>query len=197
MATSKPKKKPGKRASGRAFGPPRIGLFPGTFDPITRGHIDVIARARLLFDELIVAVGHNPGKSELFPVDERLAMIRAEVKAYANVTVEAYEGLTMELFRKRGAIAIIRGLRNMSDLEYEFQIALTNRKVAGIETVFIMTSEEFGFTSSSLIKQIVALGGDPHQLSGLLPAAVIERLAHYAKNKAGVFAHEPHDVFKQ
>jgi pantetheine-phosphate adenylyltransferase len=154
----------------------RIAVFPGTFDPVTLGHLDVIARGQKLFDHLIVAIGHNPGKSELFSVDDRLAMIRSEVKKYPHVSVEAYSGLTMQFVKKRGAIAILRGLRNMSDLEYEFQIALTNRKVAGIETVFIMTSEEFGFTSSSLIKQIVTLGGVEEQLSSLLPKSVIKRL---------------------
>lgn len=196
MATPKTTSNRRANRSKTRSGAARIGIFPGTFDPITRGHIDVISRARKLFDRLIVAVGHNPGKSELFPVDERLAMIRREVRGFANVSVEAYEGLTMKLVKKRKAIAIIRGLRNMSDLEFEFQIALTNRKVAGIETVFIMTSEEFGFTSSSLIKQIVSLGGDAHQLGGLLPPAVVERLAHYARIKSGPFASEPDDALK-
>jgi pantetheine-phosphate adenylyltransferase len=154
----------------------RIAVFPGTFDPVTLGHLDVISRGQKLFDELIVAIGRNPQKSELFPVEERLEMIRDEVKQYPNVKVEAYSGLTMQFVKKRGAIAILRGLRNMTDLEYEFQIALTNRKVAGIETVFIMTSEEFGFTSSSLIKQIVTMGGNADQLGSLLPKAVIKRL---------------------
>jgi pantetheine-phosphate adenylyltransferase len=174
----------------------RIAIFPGTFDPLTLGHIDVIHRGRRLFDQLIVAIGQNPGKSELFSVADRLKMIRTEVKGYHNVVVEAYEGLTMELVKRRGAIAILRGLRNMSDLEYEFQIALTNRKVAGIETVFIMTSEEYGFTSSSLIKQIMAMGGNAQQLASLLPLTVIQGLSHHFKDPTKLFGTHPHDELK-
>jgi pantetheine-phosphate adenylyltransferase len=175
-------------------GEPRIGIFPGTFDPITLGHLDIIDRGRKLFDELIVGIGVNPEKDHLFPVEERLTMIRALVKMFPNVTVEAYEGLTYQLVKKRRAAAILRGLRNLTDLDYEFRVALTNRKVAGVETVFIMTREEFGFTSSSLIKQIVTLGGDPHQLKELLPAPVIERLMHYRDRKVGPFGKTPQDT---
>jgi pantetheine-phosphate adenylyltransferase len=174
-------KQTGKRTSSQTP-ETRIAVFPGTFDPVTLGHLDVITRGQKLFDQLIVAIGRNPQKSELFPVEERLEMIRQEVRKHPNVTVEAYSGLTMQLVKKRGAIAILRGLRNMSDLEYEFQIALTNRKVAGIETVFIMTSEDFGFTSSSLIKQIVTMGGHADQLRSLLPKIVIERLFERLRN---------------
>jgi len=169
-------------------GSEKIAVFPGTFDPPTLGHIDVIARGRLLFDRLIVAVGHNPDKIDLFSIPERLEIIASLVRDYPNVAVETYEGLTFELVKRRGAVAILRGLRNMADLEYEFQIALTNRHIAAVETVFIMTSEQFGFTSSSLIKQIVALGGDPGQLTSILPAIVIEKLRTYAAQKFGPFA---------
>src|SRR5437868_810142 len=157
----------------------KIAVFPGTFDPLTLGHLDIIERGRKLFDRLIVAVGENPEKHELFPVEERLELIRAHTRKFKNVSVEAYRGLTVTLVRKRGASAILRGLRNLTDLDYEFRIALTNRKVAGVETVFIMTREEFGFTSSSLIKQIVMLGGDAHKLKDLLPAKVIARLIEF------------------
>jgi pantetheine-phosphate adenylyltransferase len=163
------------------------------FDPLTLGHIDVIDRGRKLFDELIVAIGVNPGKDQLFSVEERLEITRALTKRFRNVKVEAYEGLTVRLVKKRKAAAILRGLRNLTDLNYEFRIALTNRKVAGVETVFIMTREEFGFTSSSLIKQIVTLGGNPHQLKDLLPERVIERLIYYRAKKLGPFAHQPSD----
>ncbi len=171
----------------------KIAVFPGTFDPPTLGHLDVIRRGRTLFDRLIVAIGRNPGKSELFPVGERLEMLRTLIADVSQVSVEAYEGLTVELVKRRGAVAILRGLRNMTDLEYEFQLALTNRAVADVDTVFIMTNERFGFTSSSLIRQIAAMGGELDNLNGLLPVLVIERLKEYRDRKIGPFAHEPPD----
>ncbi len=175
----------------------RIAVFPGTFDPVTLGHLDVIERGRRLFDHVIVAIGRNPDKTELFPLEERLEMIRRLVPAsepgLAKVTVEAYKGLTVELVRRRRAVAILRGLRNMTDLEYEFQLALTNRAVAGVDTVFIMTSERLGFTSSSLIRQIATLGGPLQSLSGFLPKLVIARLRDYRKNKSHLFTKLPVD----
>ena len=176
--------------------PSKVAVFPGTFDPITLGHLDVITRGRKLFDRLIVAVGHNPDKVELFPVPERLAMIRTLIKKYDNVSAETYEGLTVDLVRQRHAVAILRGLRNMTDLENEFRIALTNRAVAHVETVFIMTSEQFGFTSSSLIKQIVSLGGPVESFSKLLPPVVIRKLKAYHKAGKGVFQGSPKDHLK-
>ncbi len=151
----------------------RIAVFPGTFDPVTNGHLDVIRRGRGLFDELIVAIGQNPDKRSLFTQDERAEMIRRLVADYPNVRVESFRGLTVDFARSVGAAAILRGIRNSSDLQFEFQVALTNRAVAGVETVFIMTGPEYAFTSSSLIKQIAALGGD---VSALLPPLVVERL---------------------
>src|SRR5262249_27567808 len=133
------------------------------------------------------AVGVNPGKEHLFPGEERLSMLRSLTKRFRNVTVETYEGLTVQFVKERKAAAILRGVRNLTDLDYEFRIALTNRKVASVETVFIMTREEFGFTSSSLIKQIVTMGGSAHQLKELLPPQVIARLHHYATKKEGPF----------
>jgi len=172
---------------------PKIAVFPGMFDPLTLGHIDVIDRGRKLFDQLIVAIGVNPGKDELFSLAERLEITRALTKKFHNVKVETYEGLTVQLVKKRKAMAILRGLRNLTDLDYEFRIALMNRKVAEVETVFIMTREEFGFTSSSLIKQIVTMGGNPHQLRELLPERVINRLIYYRNNKLGPFGRQPTD----
>jgi len=175
-------------ASPARTGKDKLAIFPGTFDPLTFGHLDIIDRGRKLFDHLIVALGVNPAKEHLFPVEERLAMVRALTRKFPDVSVEAYDGLTVELVKRRGAAAILRGLRNLSDMDYEFRVALTNRKVAGVETVFIMTREEFGFTSSSLIKQIVMLGGNPRQLKDLLPNPVIKRLIYYRDKRLGVFA---------
>lgn len=153
----------------------KIGLFPGTFDPITNGHLDVIERGRSLFDKLVVAVGKNPTKDELFTVDERLAMITELVKDWPEVTVSTYTGLTVNYAQEINANAILRGLRNVSDLNYEFQLALTNRAIADIETVFIMTGHSHGFTSSSLIRQIAA-GGAIERLHRMLPKLVIEAM---------------------
>lgn len=157
--------------------PQKIGLFPGTFDPLTNGHLDVIRRGRVLFDRLIVAIGQNPAKSELFSVDERLEMIRELVRETGldNVEVQTFRGLTVDYARQIGATAILRGLRSVTDLNFEFQLALTNRAIADIETVFIMTGETYAFTSSSLIKQIAA-GGDVGSLHRLLPGTILARL---------------------
>jgi pantetheine-phosphate adenylyltransferase len=151
-------------------------LFPGQFDPITNGHLDVIGRGVKLFDELIVAVGINPEKRELFTLDERLAMVQELLKDTPGVRVEKYSGLTVDFARKLGATAILRGIRDVSDLRYEFQLALANRAVGGVETVFIMTGDQYALTSSSLIRQVVSLGGDIGALTGLLPNLVIEGL---------------------
>jgi pantetheine-phosphate adenylyltransferase len=161
-----------------------IGVFPGQFDPITNGHLDVIRRGALLFDELIVAVGINPEKRELFSIDERVSMIALLVDDTPGVRVEKYTGLTVDFVRKAGATAILRGIRDVSDLRYEFQLALANRAVGGIETVFIMAGEQYALTSSSLIRQVVALGGDVGQLGAILPIAVIDRLREKQKRFA-------------
>ena len=151
-------------------------LFPGQFDPITNGHLDVISRGVKLFDELIVAVGINPEKRELFTLDERLTMVQELLKDTPGVRVEKYSGLTVDFARRLGATAILRGIRDVSDLRYEFQLALANRAVGGVETVFIMTGDQYALTSSSLIRQVVSLGGDIGALGGLLPELVIKGL---------------------
>jgi pantetheine-phosphate adenylyltransferase len=158
-----------------------IAVFPGQFDPITNGHIDVIRRGVRLFDQLIVAVGINPEKSEFFSLAERVSMIRTLLKAVPGVSVERYTGLTVDFVKKCKATAILRGIRDVSDLRHEFQLALANRAVGGVETVFIMTDDHYALTSSSLIRQVVSLGGDVHQLRGLLPELVINRLSAYQR----------------
>jgi pantetheine-phosphate adenylyltransferase len=148
-------------------------IFPGSFDPITNGHLDVIHRGIKLFDELIVAVGRSPVKNQLFRPEERMEMIAELITDMPGVSVETFEGLTVEYASNKKADVILRGLRSLTDVQYEFQLAMTNRAVAGIETVFIMTSEQYGFTSSTLIREIASLGGD---LSNLIPKNVHERL---------------------
>src|SRR4051794_35226819 len=139
---------------------PKIAVFPGQFDPITNGHLDVIRRGVALFDELIVAVGINPEKRELFSIDERVSMTRTLLKGTAGVRVEQYSGLTVDFVREVNAAVILRGMRDVSDLRYEFQMGQVNRAVGDVETVFIMTGDQYALTSSSLIRQIVSLGGD-------------------------------------
>jgi pantetheine-phosphate adenylyltransferase len=159
----------------------RIAVFPGQFDPITNGHLDVIRRGVLLFDELVVAVGINPEKREMFSLEERLSLATALLKDTHGVRVESYTGLTVDFVRKSKAIALLRGIRDVSDLRYEFQLALANRVVGGVETVFIMTGESYALTSSSLIRQIVSLGGDISSLSNVLPSTVIKKLREKQK----------------
>jgi pantetheine-phosphate adenylyltransferase len=154
----------------------KIAVFPGQFDPITLGHLDVIRRGVVLFDELIVAVGVNPDKRELFDHAQRLAMVRALVKDIPGVRAAQYKGLTVDFVKKVKAKAILRGIRDVTDLRHEFQLALANRSVGGVETVFIMTGDQYALTSSSLIRQIVALGGDVGQLRSNLPEMVVEKL---------------------
>ena len=138
----------------------RIAVYPGTFDPITNGHLDIIERGLKLFDGLIVAIAESPAKEPLFDVDERVTMAKEAVKKYKNVKVESFNCLLIDYLRKKNANIILRGLRVISDFEYEFQMALTNRKLApDIETVFMMTAEGYSYLSSRFIKEIARLGG--------------------------------------
>ena len=159
----------------------RTAVFPGQFDPITNGHLDVIRRGTRLYDELIVGVGINPEKRELFTIDERVEMIEELVKPIQGARVERFSGLTVDFVRQMGANVILRGIRDVSDLRYEFQLALANRAVGDVETVFIMTGDQFALTSSSLIRQVVSLGGDVKSLTGILPEIVVKRLQQKQK----------------
>jgi pantetheine-phosphate adenylyltransferase len=156
--------------------PRRIAVFPGQFDPITNGHLDVIRRGVQLFDELVVGVGINPDKRELFPLEERLNIINELLKDIPGARAARYEGLTVDFVRSVNATVILRGIRDVSDLRYEFQLALANRAVGGVETVFIMTGDQHALTSSSLIRQVVTLGADLAKLRPLVPHNVIDRL---------------------
>ena len=158
---------------------PIIAIFPGSFDPITNGHLDVIRRGNKLFDQLIIAVGQNPGKSEFFTKDERVEMIRELVAELPRVTVESYDCLTVEFAKQKKAQVMLRGMRNLADVEYEFQLAMTNRTVAGIETVFVMTSEEYGYVNSTMVRQLALLGGD---VSKLIPESVYQQLRQKIQN---------------
>lgn len=158
-------------------------IYTGSFDPPTLGHLDVIRRGRLLFDDLIVAVGRNISKKEMFPLEQRRTMLHELVSQIlddepegGSVRVAQYSGLTVDFARQVGARVILRGIRNVTDLAYECQLAMTNRQVADLETVFIMTSQAYAYTSSNLIRQIAALGGDIDRLSAIVPTLVIKAL---------------------
>jgi pantetheine-phosphate adenylyltransferase len=160
---------------------PIKAIFPGSFDPITNGHMDVIGRGLKLFDQLVVAVGQNPSKDELFTPQQRVEMIRELVADMPRVTVESYNCLTVKFAAEIKANVMLRGLRNLTDVQYEFQLAMTNRAVAGIETVFVMTSEEFGFVNSTMVRQVAMLGGD---VSKLIPVSVYDKVKkQVAENK--------------
>jgi len=154
-----------------------IAVFPGMFDPVTHGHLDIIERASKLYDKLIVAVGQNPVKTEVFTPEERRQMLVEHTSHLPNIEVLIYTGLTIEFARQVGARAILRGIRDTVDLHAELEIALTNRIIGGIETVFLMTSGQHVLTSSTLIKQIVEIGAyDVDHLSRLVPLEVAKRL---------------------
>jgi len=158
---------------------PCVAVYPGTFDPITSGHLDIIQRGSRLFDRVIVAILGNPEKVPLFSVEERESLIREAVSSMPNVVVETFHGLLVDYVRSRGAHAIVRGLRAVSDFEYEFQMALMNRRLDGeVETIFMMPAETYSYLSSRLVKEVATLGGD---VSGLVPppvaAAIAKRLA--------------------
>ena len=149
----------------------RIAICPGSFDPVTYGHLDIIRRASQMFDRVVVVVMTNASKAPLFSKEERLELLRRATLGLSNVEVDSYGGLLAEYARTRGATVIVKGLRAMSDFEYEFQMALTNRKLyPGAETVFLTTTAEHMYLSSSLVKQVAGLGGD---ISEFVPACIV------------------------
>jgi pantetheine-phosphate adenylyltransferase len=153
---------------------PIIAIYPGSYDPVTNGHLDLIERASKVFDRLIVAVLRNLEKEPLFTLEERLAMLREVTHGWGNVEVDVFDGLLVEYARRRNARVILRGIRAVSDYEYELQMALMNRKLEPeLETVFMLPAEAYSYLSSSLVKEIARLGGPIH---GLVPAVVEERL---------------------
>jgi pantetheine-phosphate adenylyltransferase len=152
----------------------RIAVYPGTFDPLHNGHLDIIERCRPLFDEVVIAVLYNEQKKPLFTVDERMEILRSLVDGRGDCRVESFSGLLVDFMDRIGARAVVRGLRAVSDFEYEFQMALMNRRLnPRVETVFMMPKEDYSYLSSRLVKEVYSLGGD---VTGLVPDAVLERL---------------------
>ena len=156
------------------MGSDRIALFPGTFDPFTNGHLDLTRRAARLFDRVVVAVAESPAKGALFPMAERVEMIRSTTRSLKKVEVVEFSDLVVDCARRVGAAVIIRGLRAVSDFEFEFQMALMNRRLApALETMFLMPKEEYSYVSSRLVKEVASLGGD---VSVFVPAIVAKAL---------------------
>ncbi|MFA4943550.1 MAG: pantetheine-phosphate adenylyltransferase [Lentisphaeria bacterium] len=152
----------------------RIAIYPGSFDPLTNGHLDVIRRAVRLFDELVVAVGSTFTKAPIFTVEERLRLLQESCGGIANVRIASFSGLLAEEVRRLGAVAVVRGLRAVSDFEWEFQMALMNRELdPACETIFLMPSPQYSFVSSTMIREISRLGGD---ITPFVPAAVATEL---------------------
>lgn len=153
----------------------RLAIYPGSFDPPTLGHLDVIERASRLFDGIIVAIGTNSGKRAMLDIDERLEALRLCTSHLKNVTVDSFSGLLVHYVEAKGALSIVRGLRATADFEYEFQMAMVNRRLSSeIETVFLMTKWEHSYLSSSIVREVATLGGD---YAGLVPPSVVPVIA--------------------
>jgi pantetheine-phosphate adenylyltransferase len=160
----------------------QTAIYPGSFDPVTYGHIDLIKRASKIFENIIVAVANNTQKKTLFSARERMALLKKATQGIKGVTVENFDGLVIEFARRRGSNVLIRGLRMISDFEFEFQMALTNRRLdEEVETVFLMPSEGYSYLSSTLIKEAASLGAD---IRSFVPDFVAERLKEKLKNKS-------------
>ncbi len=164
----------------------RRAVCPGSFDPVTHGHLDIVQRASTLFDEVVVAVGVNASKSRLFTPEERIAMLEQACEPFANVTVAGFAGLLTDFCQERDIHAIVKGLRAVSDFDYELQMAQMNSSLTDVETVFVPTSPEYSFLASSLVKEVAAFGGD---VSSLIPdfvnTALLQRLAERAAEADG------------
>lgn len=162
----------------------KIAVYPGSFDPITNGHVDIIKRGLRMFDELIVLIAHNPNKKTLFTVEERLGMIREVIRDCKNVRVDSFDGLLVEYVKGAGANVILRGLRALSDFEYEFQLALINRRLnREVETVFLMSGFKWFYTSSKIINEAASLGGS---VKGLVPEIVNLKLQEKYSYKSAI-----------
>jgi len=159
----------------------RKAVCPGSFDPVTNGHLDIIVRAASLFDEVTVAVLINKTKSSMFTVDERIEMLRDVVAPYPNVKVDSFHGLLVDYCQARDIAAIVKGLRAVSDFDYELQMAQMNHRLAGVETLFVSTNPLYSYLSSSLLKEIATYGGD---VSGLVPETVLARLGERIAERA-------------
>ena len=160
----------------------RTAVTPGSFDPVTHGHLDIIARASVLFDEVTVAVLVNPAKRGLFSVDERMDMLRSVTAHLANVRIDSFQGLLVDYCMSHQVTAIVKGLRAVSDFDYELQMAQMNARLSGVDTVFVPTSPEWSYLASSLVKEVAGHGGD---VAGLVPDVVLDRLrARLAERRA-------------
>ncbi|HUU81693.1 MAG TPA: pantetheine-phosphate adenylyltransferase [Acidobacteriota bacterium] len=152
----------------------RTAVYPGTFDPITNGHLSIVTRGLKIFDRLIIAILNNPQKAPLFSMEERVSMIKESVKSVSNIEIDTFDGLLVDYVIQKNSNVILRGLRAMSDFEYEFQLALMNRKLnRQVQSVFLMTDYKWFYTSSTIIKEAASLGGD---INGLVPRIVNEEL---------------------
>ena len=157
----------------------RIAIYPGSFDPVTNGHLDIIRRSAKIFGKVIVTVSLNSNKKPVFSIEERIELLKSVTKDISNVEIDTFTGLLVDYAKSRGACVIVKGLRAISDFEYEFQMALINKKLIGdVETMFMMTSQEYSYLSSSIVKEVGHLGGD---LSGLVPEVIMDKITNKLK----------------